>query len=82
MTAHNKAVVFRKAIRGITRVASNEWCREGITVNLISPIANSPGVESWAKAQPEYYNAVLIKSLLVASVIQNLILDHRGVLSF
>lgn len=51
----------KEAIRGITRVASNEWCREGITINIISPIANSPGVEAWAKAQPEYYNAVLNK---------------------
>lgn len=48
----------KEAIRGISRVAANEWGRFGINVNLISPIANSPGVQAWAKAQPEYYEAV------------------------
>ncbi|OZU87559.1 oxidoreductase [Virgibacillus indicus] len=48
----------KEAIRGISRVAANEWGRFGINVNIISPIANSPGVEAWAKAQPEYYEAV------------------------
>ncbi|RKQ29981.1 SDR family NAD(P)-dependent oxidoreductase [Oceanobacillus halophilus] len=48
----------KEAIRGVSRVAANEWGKFGINVNLISPIANSPGVEAWAKAQPEYYEAV------------------------
>lgn len=48
----------KEAIRGISRVAANEWGKFGINVNLISPIANSPGVKEWAKAQPEYYEAV------------------------
>ncbi|HWI49974.1 MAG TPA: SDR family oxidoreductase [Rummeliibacillus sp.] len=48
----------KEAIRGISRVAANEWGRFGINVNLISPIANSPGVQAWAKAQPEYYEDV------------------------
>ncbi len=48
----------KEAIRGISRVAANEWGRFGINVNLISPIANSPGVEAWSKAQPDYYEAV------------------------
>ncbi|QHS23419.1 SDR family oxidoreductase [Virgibacillus sp. MSP4-1] len=48
----------KEAIRGISRVAANEWGEFGINVNLISPIANSPGVEAWAKAQPQYYEAV------------------------
>ncbi|SEN03865.1 NAD(P)-dependent dehydrogenase, short-chain alcohol dehydrogenase family [Mesobacillus persicus] len=48
----------KEAIRGVTRVAANEWGRFGINVNIISPIANSPGVEAWAKAQPEYYEEV------------------------
>lgn len=48
----------KEAIRGISRVAANEWGRFGINVNLISPIANSPGVQAWAKAQPEYYEEV------------------------
>lgn len=36
----------KEAIRGISRVAANEWGRFGINVNLISPIANSPGVKA------------------------------------
>ena len=48
----------KEAIRGITRVAAREWGPYGININLISPIALSPGVEAWAKAQPEYYEAV------------------------
>jgi len=51
----------KEAIRGISRVAANEWGRFGINVNLISPIANSPGVQAWAKAQPEYYETVKSK---------------------
>jgi len=51
----------KEAIRGISRVAANEWGRFGINVNIISPIANSPGVQAWAKAQPEYYEATRSK---------------------
>ena len=51
----------KEAIRGITRVAANEFGEFGINVNIISPIANSPGVQQWAKEEPEYYQAVLSK---------------------
>ena len=51
----------KEAIRGISRVAANEWGRFGINVNIISPIANSEGVQAWAKAQPEYYENVRSK---------------------
>lgn len=51
----------KEAIRGITRVAANEFGPFGINVNIISPIANSPGVQQWAKAEPEYYQAMLSK---------------------
>lgn len=48
----------KEAIRGISRVAANEWGKFNINVNIISPVADSPGVREWAKAQPEYYEAV------------------------
>ena len=51
----------KEAIRGISRVAANEWGRFGINVNIISPIADSEGVQAWAKAQPEYYENVRSK---------------------
>ena len=49
----------KEAIRAITRVAANEFGRDGININLISPIADSEGVRQWAQAQPEYYQSVL-----------------------
>ncbi|QUG41168.1 SDR family oxidoreductase [Psychrobacillus sp. INOP01] len=51
----------KEAIRGISRVAANEWGRFGINVNIISPLANSEGVQAWAQAQPEYYESVVSK---------------------
>ena len=49
----------KEAIRAITRVAANEWGQFGINVNLISPIANSPGIQQWKKDQPEAYDKML-----------------------
>src|SRR5699024_1335408 len=49
----------KEAIRAISRVAANEYGPNGINVNLISPIANTPGVEAWRKEEPEYYEQVL-----------------------
>ncbi len=57
-------VAAKEAIRGLSCVAANEWGRFGINVNIISPLANSPGVQAWAKAQPEYYEAVRSKTPL------------------
>lgn len=49
----------KEAIRAITRVAADEFGPFGINVNIISPIANSPGVQEWAKNAPEDYNEML-----------------------
>lgn len=49
----------KEAIRAISRVAANEYGSYGINVNLISPIANSPGVQAWRKEEPKYYQSVL-----------------------
>lgn len=49
----------KEAIRGLSRVAANEWAADGIRVNLVSPIALTPGIEEWAKADPEQYQQVL-----------------------
>src|SRR5699024_8131739 len=54
-------VAAKEAIRGISRVAANEFGQYGINVNLISPIANSEGVKQWANENPEYYQSVLSK---------------------
>ena len=51
----------KEAIRAISRVAANEWGPDGINVNLISPIALTPGVEQWRDNAPELYEAMLNK---------------------
>ncbi|WP_145135194.1 SDR family NAD(P)-dependent oxidoreductase [Paenibacillus sp. Y412MC10] len=51
----------KEAIRGVSRVAANEWGPEGINVNLISPISLTPGVEQWRENAPELYEAMLNK---------------------
>lgn len=49
----------KEAIRGISRVAATEWGPEGINVNIISPIALTPGVEAWREASPELYEKMV-----------------------
>lgn len=52
-------VAAKEAIRGITRVAANEFGPYGINVNIISPIAKSEGMLQWAEENPEYYEKML-----------------------
>lgn len=54
-------VAAKEAIRGITRVAANEFGPFGINVNIIAPIAKSPGMLQWAEENPEYYQGMLAK---------------------
>ena len=54
--------VAKEAIRAITRVAANEWGQFGINCNLISPIAQTPGITQWAKDYPDAYAAMLAKN--------------------
>lgn len=49
----------KEAIRAISRVAANEWGPEGINVNMISPIALTPGVEAWRDSSPELYDRMI-----------------------
>ncbi|MED1951709.1 SDR family NAD(P)-dependent oxidoreductase [Brevibacillus centrosporus] len=49
----------KEAIRAISRVAANEWGPDGINVNLISPIALTPGVEQWRESAPQLYDAMI-----------------------
>lgn len=45
----------KEAIRGLSRVAANEWAPDGIRVNIVSPLALTPGVEAWSKSHPDQY---------------------------
>jgi NAD(P)-dependent dehydrogenase (short-subunit alcohol dehydrogenase family) len=49
----------KEGIRGLSRVAAREWGREGIRVNVISPAANSPSMEKWARDDPERHAATM-----------------------
>ncbi len=42
----------KEAIRAMTRVAANEWGRQGIRVNSICPVARSEAMVGWAQEQP------------------------------
>ena len=43
----------KEAIRGISRVAANEWAPDNINVNIISPLAATEGVQTWMDNFPE-----------------------------
>jgi NAD(P)-dependent dehydrogenase (short-subunit alcohol dehydrogenase family) len=49
----------KEAVRGLSRVAANEWGPDGIRVNVICPFANSPGMEMWSRVDPKTYEATL-----------------------
>ncbi len=49
----------KEAIRAVTRVAANEWAADGIRVNLVSPIALTPGIEVWSKQFQDQYRQML-----------------------
>ncbi|MBO0586972.1 SDR family oxidoreductase [Sporosarcina sp. E16_8] len=51
----------KEAIRAITRVTANEFGQFGINVNLIAPLADSPGIQQWAKEQPEAFKTMVSK---------------------
>jgi NAD(P)-dependent dehydrogenase (short-subunit alcohol dehydrogenase family) len=43
----------KEAVRTMSRVAAAEWGRRGIRVNVICPLAQSPGMQSWSEDLPE-----------------------------
>ena len=43
----------KEGIRALSKVAAREWGPEGITVNVITPMANSPGWEAYREEHPE-----------------------------
>ncbi|QCB50216.1 SDR family oxidoreductase [Rhodococcus sp. PAMC28707] len=43
----------KEAIRGLSRVAANEWAVDGIRVNVLCPFAATEGVRAWQAAHPE-----------------------------
>ncbi len=47
----------KEGIRGLSRVAANEWAADGINVNVICPLAWTSQLEQFQKAYPEAYKA-------------------------
>lgn len=45
----------KEAIRGLSRVAANEWAKDRIRVNVVCPKALTGGVEQWRKSHPGPY---------------------------
>ncbi|ATD54120.1 SDR family NAD(P)-dependent oxidoreductase [Clostridium chauvoei] len=52
----------KEGIRGLSRVAATEWGEHGINVNVVCPLAMTPGLEKWKQQYPEMY-AENIKSI-------------------
>ena len=45
----------KEAIRGLSRVAANEWGKDNINVNVICPLAMTAQLENFKQAYPEAY---------------------------
>ncbi|WP_043959492.1 SDR family oxidoreductase [Lysobacter sp. A03] len=45
----------KEAIRGLSRVAANEWAKDKIRVNIVCPKAHTEGVTKWKASYPEHY---------------------------
>ena len=54
----------KEAIRGISRVAANEWAADNINVNLISPLALTEGIQAYIAANPGVEEALLARTPL------------------
>ncbi|MFP7571661.1 SDR family NAD(P)-dependent oxidoreductase [Marivita sp. S2033] len=51
----------KEAIRGLSRVAANEWAEDGIRVNVVCPLALTEGVAKWKDAHRDQYDEVAAK---------------------
>ena len=54
----------KEAIRAISRVAAREWGVHGITVNVICPFSDSPGIDYMIEAQPGYIDELTSETML------------------
>ena len=48
----------KEAIRGLSRVAANEWAQDSIQVNTVCPLALTEGVAKWKETNSEDYDKV------------------------
>ena len=52
-------VMTKEAIRGLTRVAANEWGPDNIRVNVICPAGMSPSAAAFRDANPDRWARIL-----------------------
>jgi hypothetical protein len=53
MSGYGAYGAAKEGVRALTRAAAGEWGVDGIRVNTICPLANSPALDAWAKYRPE-----------------------------
>lgn len=61
MATQGAYAASKEAIRGMSRVAANEWAADNIRINVVSPQALTEGVKAWSEAYPEMYQQSLNK---------------------
>lgn len=61
MPTQSSYAAAKEAIRGVSRVAANEWAPDGIRVNVVCPFAATEGVVAWQKAFPAQAAAAVAK---------------------
>lgn len=49
----------KEGIRGLSRVAAREWGQYGINVNIVCPLAFTPGLDKWSKEYPDLYEKTI-----------------------
>ena len=59
MLTQTSYAAAKEAIRGISRVAANEWGPDNININIVCPIANSEGVAEWRQHNAEAYDQMV-----------------------
>lgn len=45
----------KEGVRGMSRVAANEWGPHGICINIVCPFAETPGMLDWKERHPEAF---------------------------
>lgn len=58
MSGYGAYASVKEALRTLSRAAACEWGGDGIRVNCIMPLANSPAVAAWMEFAPEDANAL------------------------
>lgn len=49
----------KEGIRGLSRVAATEWGPDGIRVNVVCPLAMTPGLKKWREEYPALYEQTI-----------------------